>query len=59
MIFKEPGYDEFLAKEIQDGLDDAANGRYCTAEQFKQEMESLLTRKEQELQSLEGNVVYG
>lgn len=59
MIFKEPGYDEFLAKEIQDGLDDAANGRYYTAEQFKQEMESLLTRKEQELQSLEGNVVYG
>ncbi|KYK91775.1 hypothetical protein [Aggregatibacter actinomycetemcomitans] len=59
MLFKEPAYEEFLAQKIQAGLADLAEGRYSTAEQFKQEMEQLLVRKEHELQQLEGNVTYG
>lgn len=59
MLFKEPAYEEFLAQKIQAGLADLVEGRYSTAEQFKQEMEQLLVRKEHELQQLEGNVTYG
>lgn len=59
MLFKEPAYEEFLAQKIRAGLADLAEGRYSTAEQFKQEMEQLLVRKEHELQQLEGNVTYG
>lgn len=58
-MLKEKGYDEFLSANIQEGLDDMKNGRYLTAEQFKQEMELLLVRKEQEMQMLEENLVYG
>ena len=59
MLFKEAGYDEFLAEKIKQGLEDIENGRFVSAEQFKQEMEQLLIRKENELQQLEGNVMYG
>lgn len=58
-MLKEKGYDEFLSANIEEGLDDMKNGRYLTAEQFKQEMELLLVRKEQEMQMLEENLVYG
>ena len=50
MLFKEPEYEEFLVQKIQTGLADLAEGRYSTAEQFKQEMEQLLVHKEYELQ---------
>ncbi|ACX82299.1 hypothetical protein [Aggregatibacter actinomycetemcomitans] len=59
MLFKEPEYEEFLVQKIQTGLADLAEGRYSTAEQFKQEMEQLLVRKERDLQQLEGNITYG
>ncbi|MBN6076358.1 hypothetical protein HYE59_02090 [Aggregatibacter actinomycetemcomitans] len=56
MLFKESEYEEFLVQKIQAGLADLAEGRYSTAEQFKQEMEQLLVRKERDLQQLEGNI---
>lgn len=59
MLFKEAGYDEFLSQKISQGLEDIENGKYLTSEQFKQEMEQLLVKKETELQQLEGNVIYG
>lgn len=59
MLFKELEYEEFLTQKIQAGLADLAEGRYSTAEQFKQEMEQLLVRKERDLQQLEGNITYG
>ncbi|MBN6063439.1 hypothetical protein [Aggregatibacter actinomycetemcomitans] len=59
MLFKESEYEEFLVQKIQAGLADLAEGRYSTAEQFKQEMEQLLVRKERDLQQLEGNITYG
>lgn len=56
MLVKEHEYEKFLEQKIQKGLSDLANGRYSTAEQFKQEMEQLLVHKEHELQQLEGNL---
>lgn len=46
MLFKEAGYDEFLSQKIHQGLEDIENGKYLTAEQFKQEIEQLLQEKE-------------
>lgn len=50
MLFKEKGYDEFLAQKVEKGLSDFENGRFFTAEQSRMQIEQLLVRKEKELQ---------
>ena len=60
MLFKEPGYDEFLAQKIRQGQQDIEQGRTVTLEQLKREMEELLERRGAELSKIEQELeIYG
>ena len=44
-MFKETGYDEFLAEKIRRGEEDLKNGRVLTAAQARQEARQAIQRK--------------
>lgn len=61
-MFKEKGYDEFLAQSIRQGLQDAENGRTLTQAQFQQEMQAVFSQIDRELalqQSELQTLIYG
>lgn len=58
-MFKEKGYDEFLAQKIEKGLKDFEQGRYVSAEEARLRIEAMLMKKEQELQAEMSDAVYG
>lgn len=59
-MFKEKGYDEFLAEKIRLGLEDIEAGRYISLEESKALTKQLIERKAKELASFEEeNLVYG
>lgn len=49
MLFKEKGYDEFLAEQIKQGQTDRKAGRVLTAEQSRAKSQQAIKRKMQEL----------
>lgn len=50
MLFKEKGYDEFLAEQIKQGQADRKAGRVLTAEQSRAKSQQAIKRKMQELE---------
>lgn len=48
-MFKEKGYNDFLAENIRQGLADSESGRVLTAEQFQQEMKAVFAQIDREL----------
>lgn len=62
MIFKESGYDEFLAKKIQEGLQAADKGEVISSVQLDLEMQALFSKLDRELSQQEAElngIVYG
>lgn len=61
-MFKEKGYDEFLAEKIRRSEEDIAAGRIYTLEEAKAQWQQTIERKAAELAELEESqheVVYG
>lgn len=48
-MFKEKGYNDFLAENIRQGLADSESWRVLTAEQFQQEMKAIFAQIDREL----------
>lgn len=62
MIFKESGYDEFLAKKIQEGLQAADKVEVISSVQLDLEMQALFSKLDRELSQQEAElngIVYG
>ncbi|OOF37616.1 hypothetical protein [Rodentibacter heidelbergensis] len=59
-MFKEKGYDEFLAASIKRGEEDLATGRVFTLEQSKLRLQQTIEKKAQELEAAEREMlIYG
>lgn len=58
-MFKEQGYDEFLAKKVQQGLDDIKNGKIYSLEQCNAEWQAMIEKAEQKTMEIEREVAYG
>lgn len=58
-MFKEKGYEEFLAKKIAAGLNDIENDCVLTLEASRQQTKALIERKIKELEQTDGDIVYG
>ncbi|OOF59358.1 hypothetical protein [Rodentibacter myodis] len=59
-MFKEKGYDEFLAASIKRGEADVAAGRVFTLEQTKAHLQKTIEKKARELEDTEREVlIYG
>ena len=62
-MFKEEGYDEFLAQKIQEGKAALARGEIVSREQALIEIRQAILRKEQELvrqeQLSQSGLIYG
>ncbi|MEH8048365.1 hypothetical protein ACLRAA_05140 [Gallibacterium anatis] len=58
-VVKEDGYDEFLAKKIEQGKKDIENGHFVTLEQWKLETEQQLQNKATELEQLKREEMLG
>lgn len=52
-MFKEKGYDEFLAKKIRLSEEDIKEGRVLTLEESKRQTLKLLERKAQEFAEMD------
>ncbi|OOF45257.1 hypothetical protein BKK51_06815 [Rodentibacter trehalosifermentans] len=59
-MFKEKGYDEFLAASIKRGEEDVAAGRVFTLEQTKAHLQKTIEQKARELEAAEREMlIYG
>ena len=58
MLFKEAGYDEFLAKKITQGRAELAAGKGVSLEQLKSELQDTIEQTAKELNELEHELVY-
>lgn len=59
-MFKEKGYDEFLAASIKRGEEDIAAGRVFTLEQTKARLQQTIEQKARELEAAEREMlIYG
>lgn len=59
-MFKEKGYDEFLAEQIRLGMEDVKAGRGISLEESKAKTKQVIERKAQELAHFQQeNVIYG
>ena len=61
-MFKEKGYDEFLAEKIRLGKEDIAAGRVVTLEDAKKQWQQTIERKAAELaewEEMQQEVIYG
>ncbi|MEH8030175.1 hypothetical protein [Gallibacterium anatis] len=52
LAVKEDGYDEFLAKKIEQGKKDIENGHFVTLEQWKLETGQRLKQKRKEFEDV-------
>lgn len=59
MLFKEKGYDVFLAQQIQRGLNDIEQGRIVSLAELDEQVSKLLERKAIELNEAEQGLIYG
>lgn len=50
MLFKEAGYDEFLAKKIMKGRDELAEGKGISLDQLKSELQDTIEQTAKELE---------
>lgn len=58
MIFKESGYDEYLAEKIKKGLEDSQAGRTSSLEQANAEWQAVLEEIAQECREFEQEIAY-
>ncbi|OOF36539.1 hypothetical protein BKK47_11585 [Rodentibacter mrazii] len=58
MIFKEPGYDEFLAKKIAKGRAELEAGKGIPLEEAKARVQATIEKTVKELDEFERSVVY-
>lgn len=59
-MFKEKGYDEFLAEKIRLGLEDMQSGEGFSLEESKARTKQLIERKAKELSNFEQeHIIYG
>lgn len=59
-MFKEKGYDEFLAEKIRLGLEDMQSGKGFSLEESKARTKQLIERKAKELSNFEQeHIIYG
>ncbi|MGX2955895.1 hypothetical protein ACWIYZ_02260 [Ursidibacter arcticus] len=52
-MFKEKGYDEFLAQKLRESREDIKNGKVLTFEESKAKTQALVERKAKELSEME------
>ncbi|MGX2950339.1 hypothetical protein ACWIVY_04340 [Ursidibacter sp. B-7004-1] len=52
-MFKEKGYDEFLAQKLRESREDIKNGKVLTFEESKAKTRVLVERKAKELSEME------
>lgn len=57
-MFKEKGYDEFLAEKIREGLSDSEAGRVYSLEQANAEWQTVIEEIAEELKEFERTVAY-
>lgn len=59
-MFKEKGYDEFLAEKIRLGSEDMQSGNGLSLDESKARTKQLIERKARELANFEQeNIIYG
>ncbi|MGX2968280.1 hypothetical protein ACWIW6_09545 [Ursidibacter sp. B-7004-1] len=52
-MFKEKGYDEFLAQKLRESREDIKNGKVLTFEESRAKTQALVERKAKELSEME------
>ncbi|MGR3808037.1 hypothetical protein SAMN05660772_02551 [Pasteurella testudinis DSM 23072] len=59
MLFKEKGYDEFVAKKIAQSREDSCEGRVLSLEESRVKTKLLIERKAKILEQSERETAYG
>lgn len=57
-MFKEKGYDEYVAQKIKQGRDDIAQGRTCSLEEANAEWQEVIAKFAQDEKNFEQEVMY-
>lgn len=57
-MFKENGYDDYMAKKVQQGLADSRAGRVYSLEQANAEWEAVIEEIAVELEAFDKDIAY-